>query len=279
MRPWIAADGALIRLRLTGGVLSATSLRAISEVSRTYGDGDLHLTKRANLQLRALPHQVGRVPAEVVDAIAATGLLPVPSHELVRNIMISPFTGRLGGLLDVRPLAHALDRLLCADPELATLPGRFLFVLDDGRGDQAGRSLDLGLMAVDAETVQIRIGSHLWGPVVPASASPEALLELARRFLVARGGEPSAPWHIDELADHGARRISRQHARDLRTHVTSLPTPYGIIGQNDGRVARHIAVPAGVLTPALCTDVLRLAGQEIIVTPWRSIIVPDLERA
>jgi precorrin-3B synthase len=37
-------------------------------------------------------------------------------------------------------VATELDERLRADRILARLPGRFLFVLDDGRGDRVGRS-------------------------------------------------------------------------------------------------------------------------------------------
>ena len=86
-RPWPADDGALVRLRIPGGHVSRTTLGALLDVAEAYGDGEVHLTKRANLQLRALPLVDGAVPAEVVDAIRATGLLPHPDHELVRNIL------------------------------------------------------------------------------------------------------------------------------------------------------------------------------------------------
>ncbi|NUR08272.1 MAG: nitrite reductase, partial [Nocardioidaceae bacterium] len=69
-RPWPAEDGALVRVRLVGGVLPTAALAAMSGVARRYGDGDLHLTSRANLQLRALPLHDGGVPGAVVDAVA-----------------------------------------------------------------------------------------------------------------------------------------------------------------------------------------------------------------
>ena len=169
LRPWPADDGALVRLRLIGGRITTASLAAIGDVATTYGDGDVHLTGRANLQLRALPVSDGALPAEVVEAIAATGLLPSRTHELARNVMVSPQTGLAGGRADLRPVAARLDDLLCATRELARLPGRFLFVLDDGRGDLVDRSLDLGLVALDAETGQLRLGSRAWGPVVALS--------------------------------------------------------------------------------------------------------------
>ncbi|MFD1858914.1 sulfite reductase subunit beta [Aeromicrobium camelliae] len=269
LRPWIADDGALVRLRLAGGPLR--HLHDLLDLAERWGDGALHLTSRANVQLRGIGHTDGCVPSDFVDAVQELGLLPAPSHELVRNIEISPLTGRAGGRADVRPVAAELDRLLCAEPAFAALPGRFLFVLDDGRGDIAWRPLDLGLLALDAATVQLRLGAAHWGATVPLHAAAESLAELARRFLEARGGGPEAVWHVDEL-DHP---LAPEAPRDPRTRVQAEPWPFGIIEQRDGRVARHVAVPDGRLTRELAADL----PDEVLVTPWRSIVVPDLEPA
>ncbi|MET0468638.1 MAG: nitrite reductase [Aeromicrobium sp.] len=275
-RPWIADDGAIVRLRLIGGLLPAASLAPLLDIAEQHADGTVLLTKRTNLQLRGIRYEDGCVPAELVDALTAAGFLPSPSHELVRNIMLSPLTGRVGGQADLRGLALELDRRLCAEPALAGLAGRFLFVLDDGRGDVGHRPLDLGVTAVDADAVQLRVGSHHWGPVASLADAPEALITYARRFLDAAGRGESALWHVDDLPDGGAGLIGSSYARDLRTHTTSLPLPYGIIAQDDGAAAEHVAVPDGLLTRAFVEE-LAPRGPEVIVTPWRSIVLPDLE--
>ena len=279
LRPWIADDGALVRLRLIGGALSAQALADLALIAGDHADGHLYLTKRANIQLRGIKHDDGRVPEDFVDAVQAAGLLPSPSHELVRNIMVSPLSGRIGGQADLRPVAQRLDELLCDDPPLANLAGRFLFVLDDGRGDLVDRSLDLGVMAVDAGAAQIRVGTEHWGEVVELDAVPEVLLDLARRFIEVRGHGDAALWHVDELPDGGADLLGLNHARDLRTQVASLPAPYGLIAQDDGRSVEHVDVPDGDLTHELATQVLARAGRDVIVTPWRSLLLPDLEHA
>lgn len=278
LRPWIAEDGALIRLRLVGGQLGADSLRQLVQIASEWGDGNIHLTSRANLQLRAIPHADGCVPSALVDAITAAGLLPAPSHELVRNINVSPLTGRVGGRADLRPLADVIDKMLCADPVFASLAGRFLFTLDDGRGDVGGRTLDLGVFALDAHTAQLRVGSTLWGPTVNLNDAAPALLGLAREFLDLRGGGDTAWWHVDELPGKGVELLDRPYERDERTLTTSEVPAFGNIVQDDGRRALHVEVPDGTLSPQLAGQVAGL-GAELIVTPWRSVIVPDLEPA
>ncbi|WP_344325317.1 nitrite reductase [Aeromicrobium halocynthiae] len=285
LRPWIADDGALVRLRLVGGALSTQQLADLLLVSGRFGDGDVHLTRRANLQVRGVPHTGGEADPAFVEAVVATGLLPSRSHELVRNIMVSPLTGRLGGRADLRPVAASLDALVCADPDLADLSARFLFVLDDGRGDVAGRPLDLGAMAVDATHAQLRVGEH-WGEVVALDDVPQALVGLAHRFRHLRGPVDtdalegsSAPWHVAELDDAGVAMLDLHHARDLRTQVKALPLPVGPLAQDDGRTALHVDVPDGLLTHDLATRVLAEAGRDVVVTPWRTLVLPDLETA
>jgi precorrin-3B synthase len=187
--------------------------------------------------------------------------------------MVSPLSGRVGGRANLFPTARALDEALCADPLFAGLSARFLFVFDDGRGDLIDRTLDLGAMAVDDENAQIRIGSQGWGEVVELDSVPEVLLDLATRFVRARGDHPDAPWHIDELTEP---IVEVHHARDLRTQVTSPFPPRGELTQDDGRTAEVVDVPDGILTHEVATQVLAKAGRDLIVTPWRSLVLPDL---
>jgi precorrin-3B synthase len=250
-RPWAADDGNLVRLRLAGGRLPATSLRALTEVATAYGDGDVHVTGRANLQLRGL----GTITADLVAAIESTGLLPSRSHELARNLMCSPQTGLAGGRTDLRPLVAELDRLLCADVRLADLPGRFLFVLDDGRGDLLDRPTDLGLIALDDRSAQLVVGGR-WGDVVPLAAAPAALVSLAGAFLQARSTE----WHVAELPDP----LAPVPPPDRLVPLPTPPLPYGAVPGGE-----HVPAPEGIVDPALGD-----LDTVLVVTPWRGVLVP-----
>ncbi len=263
LRPWPAPDGALVRLRLPGGRLPSRALAALSEVATTHGDGDIHLTRRANLQLRALPAEGGRLTDRALEAIEGTGLLPSRSHELVRNFLVSPMTGLDGGRCDLRPVVAALDALVCDDPLLRELPGRFLFVLDDGRGDLVDRPADLGLVALDTGAAQLRVGSGGWGPVVPLDGAAPALVELARDFVRRRGDGPASPWHVDELTEP----LTDRWPRDERTEVSCPPLAYG----RHGPVV-HVPAPDGMLSPALTADLVT-RGPELVVTPWHGVLV------
>ncbi|MFC4534699.1 precorrin-3B synthase [Sphaerisporangium dianthi] len=143
-----AADGAIARVRTPGGRLTAGRLRALATAAASYGSGVIELTSRANVQVRGLTAETGRAFAE---RMAAIGLLPSATHERVRNILAGPLSGVDGrGLADVTPLVDELDDAVLARPALAELPGRFLFALDDGRGDMVPLRADVTLLPIPA---------------------------------------------------------------------------------------------------------------------------------
>ena len=49
-----AADGGLVRVRVPGGMLSASQFAALLAASTRHSDGSLELTSRGNVQLRGL---------------------------------------------------------------------------------------------------------------------------------------------------------------------------------------------------------------------------------
>ena len=261
-RPWQADDGLLVRLRLVGGLISGNQFDALLKVSETYGDGAVHLTRRANLQVRGIAGD-GCLPAEVVAAFEATGLVPAREHELVRNIMVSPQSGYAGGRADLRGTAAELDRLLVGDPGLGRLPGRFLFVLDDGRGDLVDTPADLGLVALDGDRVQVRIGDG-WGPVVRRGDAPAALVALASDFLAARGSGPEAAWHVRELPSTSF---------ELGEADAAVPEPAAPLAYGAVEGGRHVDMPEGHLTRSSAEHLL--PEPVLVVTPWRGIFVPS----
>ena len=264
MRPWSAADGMLVRLRLIGGRVSSASLRALVEVAERYGDARIHLTSRANLQVRALPGTDGALLPEVLAAIETTGLLPSRTHELARNVMMSPQTGLAAGVVDLRPVALDLDERLCGDPDLAVLPGRFLFVLDDGRGDLVDRSCDLGLVALDEESAQLRVGDG-FGSVVPIDTAAQQVASLAHEFAARRGAGPAAPWHVVELAEPLVRPVDP----DPRLPAAAPPLPFGEVPGG-----RHVEVTDAGLD-RIAVAGLTADADHVVVTPWRGVLIPQ----
>lgn len=267
LRPWQASDGMLVRLRLIGGRLPSRALRSLVEVAEEHGNGRVHVTSRANLQVRGLPGAGGCLDPAALSAIEETGLLPTRTHELARNIMVSPQTGLAGGRADLRPVADELDRRLCEAPDLARLPGRFLIVLDDGRGDLVAHTCDLGLVGLNSTSAQVRVASG-WGPVVPLAEGAARIVELAAEFVVRRGSGPTAPWHVAELAE----TLVTLGGSDPR-----LPEPVPPLSFGPAAGGRHVEVPAEGLDRDAVEE-LTAAVDHVVVTPWRGVLVPEESR-
>lgn len=264
-----AADGALARVRLPGGVIEPAQLEALAHAATRFGSPDMELTSRGNIQIRGISDDCA---GAVADAVAAAGLLPSPTHERVRNIVASPLSGRLGGGADVRDWVHRLDAAICAEPALAALSGRFWFALDDGRGDVSGLGADVGAH-VEGDAVAVLLAGRDTGIRLAPSDVVPALVSIAGRFAATRGNA----WRIAELADMSG--LTEGLPRSTEPGGTWSPVtrpPVGWIQQDDGRVALGAAAPLGILQ-ARVAEYLAAIDAPIIVTPWRSVIVCDLD--
>ncbi|MDT0276426.1 precorrin-3B synthase [Blastococcus goldschmidtiae] len=274
-----AADGALARVRVPGGALTPVQLLVLSAAARELGDGALELTSRGNVQLRGLR---SGSETELGDRLAAAGLLPSATHETARNVLASVLSGRAGGLLDARPWVPAFDAALCADPRLAELPGRFLAAFDDGRGDVAGLGADVGLLALGSGDVALLLAGTDTGLRCSPGGAVDLALAATRAFLDERAAQGGTAWRVKELAD-GPGRIAAALGRRRGPLVPVPPAatsgPAGAVPQDDGRTALGAVVPLGRLTAAQAELLAATASGDLQLTPWRSVVVPDLPDA
>jgi precorrin-3B synthase len=271
-----AADGAVLRLRVPGGQLDARQLRVVAACAAADGDGTVDLTARGNLQLRGLPDETSA--RRVADRLAEAGLLPSTTHERVRNIVASPLSGRDGvGALDVRPLVRRFDTALRSAPDLAALSGRFLFAIDDGRGDVVGLGADLCWRA-DSGAVLLAGFDH--GLRAVAGGATDALIAAARAFLRVRGDRADL-WRIRDLpGGHAALAavlagLPEISASAGASTVSTVAVGYG--APPPGAYPQGFVVaaaPLGRLRADQAELVAELAaGDQIVVTPWRSIVL------
>ncbi|MCZ7415266.1 MULTISPECIES: precorrin-3B synthase [unclassified Streptomyces] len=294
-----ADDGLLARVRLPGGVLTAPQARALQDAADRLGDGSLHITSRGNVQLRGLSSDCSGPLAQRLDA---AGLLPSARHERVRNVLASPLSGLDGdGHLPVRPWLRELDTLLCTSDATTALSGRFLFALDDGRGDVAGLDADVTLLAVSAgEALLLVAGTP--AAVVPAAEAPRAALFTATAFLglaAGAGGRGAAGasgrvWRIAELPGGPGPLADALPGllRDAGVPATGQdssaapptapgPSPGAVFGPG-GSVTLSALAPLGLLTGsrwrALLDAAERDGSGEILLTPWRGVLVPGVPR-
>ncbi|MFD7295958.1 precorrin-3B synthase [Streptomyces sp. NPDC059897] len=301
-----ADDGFLARVRIPGGVLDLGQARALGEAAERLGDGMLHLTSRGNVQLRGLRDGCG---GELAERLGAAGLLPSAAHERVRNVVASPLSGLDGrGFVDVREWLTGLDAALCASSVTPELSGRFLFGLDDGRGDVVGLRPDVLVRGTASGAADVFLGEA--GVRVPYARAAEVAVAAAEVFVAAAREADGRVWRVRELG------ASRAELADLLAAHPSLPprgsapdpapqSPAGL--ENDGAEvagsdlgnlppgaagwARRppvpradddgvspgfvtVGVPFGALKGEQWAALLATADREIRLTPWRGVVVP-----
>jgi precorrin-3B synthase len=261
MRPHSAADGAVVRIRVPGGQTTGAAIGRLRRIAQQFGSGDLQLTSRASLQIRGLADPV---PDSLIRAIRESGFLPSQTHDRVRNIVGSPLTGISGGKADVRALIANLDAGLNAEPRLASLPSRFLFAVDDGRGDVSGMPFDLGYQAVDHHHGWVLLGGADRGLYVPARDAVPTLLELAHRFLTASQAFDHV-WHVRDLADWAT---TVPGVRVVKLPRGAMATPLGAVAG-----AASVQVPLALLSGAQATSVEACATGPVVITPSRGLVL------
>ncbi len=263
-----ASDGALARVRLPGGFLTPAQLTVLATAAKELSNGDLELTSRGNLQLRAVSD-----PVTLATRLDDAGLLPSETHERVRNILASPLAGRVGSDRDVAGIVTDLDDALRGDADLSALPGRILFTVDDGRGDVTGLAPDIGVHATGDDYALVLAGVDT-GVRVPPEAAVDTMIDAARGFL----HERDRHWRIAELPD-GVESVLAHTGLTATAERIDFDVvgsaPIGWFDQADGHVALGAALAHGLL-PARVADVLAAVEKPVIVTPWRSIVLVDL---
>ncbi|MFD5431605.1 hypothetical protein ACFWJ4_05440 [Kitasatospora sp. NPDC127067] len=264
LRLHTADDGALARIRLPGGLLTDRQALALAEAAEALGDGELETTSRGNVQLRGLaPH----CAAELADRLRTVGLLPSDTHERVRNIVASPTAGLDAaggpGRADVQAWVRELDARLCASDWAAGLSGKFLFALDDGRGDVAALDADVTLIAGPDGTRLLRLGRADRGHPVEAGQEVTAVLDAARSFLAALRTNGRKAWHLREVPDL------------LPAGPVPLPAFAGAapaVGVLPGGLS--VGLRFGRAGAGQWRTLVAASAGELRLTPWRGAVLP-----
>src|SRR5580658_1677876 len=114
----------MMRIGIPNGIVSASQLRKIGEITRKQARNLADITVRQAIQLHWLT--IESLP-EVVDALDAIGLSPKGAcGDVVRNVTGCPLAGVAADeLIDASPIAVEIAHLLTANPEFYNLPRKF----------------------------------------------------------------------------------------------------------------------------------------------------------
>jgi precorrin-3B synthase len=283
----LSGDGLIVRIRPHGGSLPVASLGAVADAASRFGNGQIDLTRRANLQIRGVTEDS---LDSLWQALAALDLLDDSAEgEAIRNIAINPLAGiDRTEVADVRPVAQALEAQLAASPDLQALPGKFGFVIDGGgllpltelvadvrleaRRDGADFLVAIGLATA---------GGVAWLAAVAPSEAADIALQVARAIL-AHGGRAHAlaPQAIDAIrAELGRPEVISTNAQD----PDHTPSRRGLLALRDERSVVGLGAAFGRIEgPQLAALADALAGlgvSEVRLSPWRTIYADARTRA
>ncbi len=229
----------MLRVAIPYGLLSATQLRKLAHIARTYDRGYAHLTTRQNIQYNW--PKLGDVPS-ILDELASVEMHAVQtSGNCVRNISSDHFAGSAPDELeDPRPYCEILRQWSTFHPEFANLPRKFkIAVTGTPAEDRAAvRFHDIGLRMVE-------------------NADQE------RGFEVIVGGGLGRTPHI------GAVIREFLPKRDLLSYVESILRVYNLQGRRDNKFKARIKI----LVAALGIAEFRRRVEE----DWAASRTPELE--
>jgi precorrin-3B synthase len=282
LQPMPSGDGLIVRVSIPDRRVAPALARSLAELSRSFGNGLLDLSARANLQLRGVS-EASLVPLQTelraLDVVEADG-----EPAVARNILASPLAGiDPQPIIDIGPCIRALRERLAQDAISHQLPQKFGFVIDDGSAlSLADEKTDVSFLA--------RRGS----------GEP--------RFLICLAGQVAGECAVGELADVGLRiaHTFLQSSDEPAERMAALVRRIGIekIAEQAGltetvqTIENHAPHPVGAYRVGLCdvlgvgipfgrldaavfkkiADVAEASHGELRLTPWRAILIVGFEK-
>lgn len=279
-RPMQSGDGLIVRVRPHGGSLPVRALEALAEAAARFGNGQIDLTRRANLQLRGVKPET---LVSLWEVLSSLDLLDDDAElEAIRNIVVNPLAGiDPTEIVDMRPVAHALERQLMAVASLRQLPGKFSFLLDGG-GRLPLTDLDANVSLVacrDGADAAVAIGLQAaagfeWLGAVDAEQAASVAAQLALAIL-----KHSPTSRARALPDDAVVAIRAE----LGLQASGLPITIarcevsqrcGLITLASGSCAAGLGAAFGRLdsetVSALLSELTRLGTSEVRLSPWRT---------
>ncbi len=287
LTPMESGDGLLMRAKIVGSKLSLTQLSEIAAIALGCGNGRIDLSQRAQLQIRG----VSETPLAAAQArLKSIGLLARDAATESRlNIVASPLAG--SATFDANEIAARLARAIAEDQALQSLPGKFLFLVDDGSAPGLRDvDADIRLEARGAQFAVVLDGARDQAVIAPPAAAIDAAVSLARAFTQLRAGRAFELRRMRALVDAmGAEPLLR--ASELTSEPYSSTCRQSALSDLLGarRVGEDFfagfAAPFGRFLAGEFADLAEAISEEgakeLRLTPWRAILAPtrSLEQA
>lgn len=258
LRPMLSGDGLVVRIRPDLGRLTPAQARGIADAARAFGNGQIDISARGNVQLRGVSDAAH--PA-LINALAALGLIDSDAEaEQRRNLLVTPFADA-----DTLGLAAQVQGALGHMP---ALPGKFGFAVDTGPAPVlSGITADIRAeRAADGQLILRCEGAALGAPVTDLAAAAVALAQ----WFVAAGGVSEGRGRMAALIARGAVPPGALAGRLPPAPAAARPGPGlrvegALLGFAFGRMQAETLAALAALGP-------------LRVTPWRMLLVQGLRQ-
>ncbi len=283
--PMASGDGLIVRVHAGSHGLRSEHARSLADLAQAHGNGQLDITRRANLQLRGASE--ASLPA-LQRALVQAGLAPSsPGREPRQHVLVDPLSGLDGTHFDFSGLAQAVCGRLAAAEALADVPAKFGIVLDAGSGLVAHVAAHIRIVVTgrSATHAQIEVATPS-GPVAlapcPLADVPETVFSLTRARAEQRP-VASGPEIVSQAlrGAYGAipgRRFAPEHGAG--TSQSNLVPPAALAFHGDGTGWFGLGIPFGSADAPLWRALASLADEygvgELRVTPARGVILPGV---
>lgn len=287
----MAKDGAIARIKLRLGRLSAAQARAVALIAERFDAAAIELSIRSNIQLRGIAPKHWE---NIVAALQEAGLgADTPGADDIRNVMVSPTAGiDRGQICDVTGLASSLLDMLQSNEAFYALSPKFSFQIDGGEDcAMISHPGDIWLSAMDGKTFAFGLASspdrEALGALDAQHALPfiEAMLH---HFL--RQGSFARMKHLFEMTSPSQFLAELDRKLSFPIHSATgwrrkAPVPFSHLGhhQQSGGSFYIGAMPLlGRLTAHQLTELANLTDsgkRELRLTPWQGVILPSVNEA
>jgi len=279
-----SGDGLLVRVRAGVRPLTSAMLVALAALARTHGNGQLEVTRRANLQLRGVtPTSLGPLQ----EALVALGVSDAePAREQRRALVLAdPLGGLVAGCPDVAPLAASVEEALAATP-LPRLPAKLGVVVSAGSSALAAVTADVHIepCLTDGDVAYVRLAvsgtsARMLG-ACRVSDVPRIVTRLIETFATLRRDEERSVAAFIAMRGIAPLRASVEgllSAAEPGPRRVGRPVP---IGFGDGGWL-SLAAPFGSGTADVFESVAALAARfgqgRVLLSPTRAIVVPGVD--
>jgi precorrin-3B synthase len=280
LTPMESGDGLLMRAKVVGSKLSLTQLSEIAAIALVCGNGRIDLSQRAQLQIRGVSETTLAAAQARLESIGL--LAPDAATESRLNIIASPLAGAAS--FDANEIAARLARAIVEDLALKALPGKFLFLVDDGSAPGLRDvAADIRLEAKGVQIAVVLEGARDQAVIAPPAAAVDAAVSLARAFIESRAGRPFELRRMRAMIDAmGAELLARASGLAFEPYSSTCrqgapPDLLGArrVGENffagfSAPFGRFFAQDFAELAEAISGEGVK----ELRLTPWRAMLAP-----